>query len=188
MNVYDFDNTIYNGETVLDFYLFCLKKHPALIKYMPLMFYMLIKYKAGKISLIELESKAAVYSGKIFLLLGDVELLSKEFYETHRHKIKKFYLSQKSSDDIIISASFGFILRNFCQELGINNCLSSEIDTKTGEIIQICYHKNKTHIFKEHFPTIGEFNFYTDSLSDLPMIQLSKKAYLVKGNKIKEIK
>jgi flagellar biosynthesis protein FliR len=31
-------------------------------------------------------------------------------------------------------------------------------------------------------------NFYTDSLNDQPLIDISKNAYLVKGNKITKIK
>ena len=32
MNVYDFDKTIYKGDSTLDFYFFCLRKKPIIIK------------------------------------------------------------------------------------------------------------------------------------------------------------
>lgn len=35
MNVYDFDNTIYKGDSTAHFYFFCLKRHPSMIKYIP---------------------------------------------------------------------------------------------------------------------------------------------------------
>ena len=35
MNVYDFDNTIYRGDSTADFYLYCLKKHPKAITKLP---------------------------------------------------------------------------------------------------------------------------------------------------------
>ena len=35
MNVYDFDNTIYDGESTFDLFLFYLKKKPSLIRLMP---------------------------------------------------------------------------------------------------------------------------------------------------------
>ena len=38
MNVYDFDNTIYRGESVLHFFFFYIKKTPYLIKYIPKVF------------------------------------------------------------------------------------------------------------------------------------------------------
>lgn len=33
MNVYDFDGTIYNGDSTVDFYLYCLREHPGLAVY-----------------------------------------------------------------------------------------------------------------------------------------------------------
>ena len=45
MNVYDFDNTLYDGESALDFYFFCLKRHPRLIKYVFVILVSLVKYK-----------------------------------------------------------------------------------------------------------------------------------------------
>ena len=35
MNVFDFDNTIYDGESAIDFFLYYLKKDPKLIRYLP---------------------------------------------------------------------------------------------------------------------------------------------------------
>lgn len=35
MNVYDFDKTIYNGDSTRDFYLYSLIKHPEMLKYVP---------------------------------------------------------------------------------------------------------------------------------------------------------
>ena len=58
MNVYDFDNTIYDGESVIDFYFFSLKKHPRLIMILPKVVEVLIKYKACIISSEELLSVA----------------------------------------------------------------------------------------------------------------------------------
>lgn len=35
MNVYDFDGTIYNGDSSVDIYFFLLKRYPKLIAYFP---------------------------------------------------------------------------------------------------------------------------------------------------------
>ena len=35
MNCYDFDKTIYDGDSTRDFYLFCLKRHKGIIKTFP---------------------------------------------------------------------------------------------------------------------------------------------------------
>ena len=35
MNAYDFDHCIYAGDCTIDFYRFCLKQKPALLRYLP---------------------------------------------------------------------------------------------------------------------------------------------------------
>ena len=40
MNIYDFDGTIYHGESSTDFFFYCLKRYPKTWKYvLPTMFY-----------------------------------------------------------------------------------------------------------------------------------------------------
>lgn len=186
MNVYDFDNTIYKGETVLDFYKFYLKKDISLLKYIPLIFSVLLRYKMRRISLEELEKKASIYSEKNIPHI--FKFSAKEFWDKHESKIKDFYLKQQRADDVVVSASFSFLLDEICRRLGIRYCLCSELEPESGKIKRICYRDSKPEIFKENFPNAEIDNFYTDSLNDLPMIMIAKKAYLVKGEKLTEIK
>ena len=44
MNVYDFDETIYHGDSTRDFYLFCLKNYPKISKYLPMQGWYAIKF------------------------------------------------------------------------------------------------------------------------------------------------
>ena len=57
MNVYDFDNTIYDGESCFDLFKFYLKKDPSLLKSFPTVVKGFARYKKGKISLDEMISK-----------------------------------------------------------------------------------------------------------------------------------
>lgn len=43
--VFDFDDTIYDGDSSIDFYLFCLRKNILLIRYLPIQIYGMIMYK-----------------------------------------------------------------------------------------------------------------------------------------------
>lgn len=188
MNVYDFDNTVYDGETVVDFYLFCLSKKPSLIKYMPVVLSMLVKYKLGRVSEEELFEKASLYSAKIFNSVNTSEKAAAEFWDKHEHKIKAFYREGMSPDDVIVSSSCGFILREICNRLGVKNLVCSEIDPENGSVKRLCFRSNKPIIFKKMYPGVSPDNFFTDSVNDLPMVEISKNAYLVKKNKIKKIK
>ena len=78
-----------------------------------------------------------------------------DFWNKNEHKIKSFYLKQKRNDDIIISASCGFILGEIFRRLGITRYMCSEIDLKSGEILSLCYHSNKPEIFKKNYLLCG---------------------------------
>lgn len=45
VNVYDFDGTIYNGDSSVDIYFFLLKRYPKLIAYFPKQILGIVKYK-----------------------------------------------------------------------------------------------------------------------------------------------
>ena len=50
MNVYDFDNTIYDGESVFDFYLYSVRRQPKLIRYLFVVVKAFLKYKFCRIT------------------------------------------------------------------------------------------------------------------------------------------
>ena len=111
MNVYDFDNTIYDGESSVDFFMFCLKKRPKLIKYIFVVFFNLAKYKLCLISKQELLKLAEKNLFGILDICPDYEKLAESFWDKSMNKIKPLYLDNKRKDDVIISASFDFLLK-----------------------------------------------------------------------------
>lgn len=187
MNVYDFDNTIYDGESVVDFYFFLLRRNPKLLTLFPKMVYMLFRYKACKIAEKELLSEAEKYIKKIFDE-NDIENLIPEFWDKYSYKIKDFYMEIKQDDDVILSASVDFLISEICNRLNIKNVVASQIDVKTGKVLRLCYRNRKPEIFKNIFPEIVIDKFYTDSMNDESMFNLAKQIFIVKGNKVKELK
>lgn len=186
INVYDFDNTLYRGESTFDFFLFCVKKHPKLLKFAFVSVSYLIKYKMCLVSEQGLMDLCNKYVGHFLEICPDIDGLVDEFWNKHRKKLKPFYKDLHKPDDVVISASFGFMLRPIIEEMGIKTLLCSEVNLKTGEIERLCYRKNKNDIFAEAFKDKEIECFYTDSLNDLSMMLMAKKAYLVKGEKIEE--
>ena len=47
MNVYDFDGTIYRGDSTLHFFWYCLKCQPALARFLPVQVLGLLRYGLG---------------------------------------------------------------------------------------------------------------------------------------------
>lgn len=187
MNVYDFDNTIYDGESVVDFYLFLLKKNPKLISILPKMIEMLIRYKMCRITSAELIETAQRYAARLIVYARDKNVIS-EFWNKRQGRIKRFYIENQKSDDVILSASCSFLIDEMCKRLGIKTVIASDVDLETGEIRRICFRDKKPEIFNEYFPDAEIDGFYTDSMNDKPMFDMAKRVYLVKGNKIKELR
>ena len=185
MNVYDFDNTIYDGESVFDFYMFCVKSQPRLAKYMFVVLKCFIKYKLCRMTVDEFIEKSEKYALTLLSELEDLDGKIDKFWKKNAHKIKPFYDKLHRPDDIVISASFDFLIKDICRKHGITNLVTSEIDRNTGDLLQLCYRKNKTELFKHKFGDVSIDNFYTDSKNDIPMMKLAKNTFLVKGNKIK---
>ena len=72
--------------------------------------------------------------------------------------------------------------------LGLKNYMGTETEEGTMHLIRLMYGENKLIAFRERFPDAVIENFYTDSYSDRPLIEIANNAFMVKGNKITKIK
>lgn len=183
INVYDFDNTIYKGESFFDFYFFCAKHHPSLYRHSLVAVKCVLKYKMCLISEEGLMDICKQYSRQFIRECPDAAQLAEKFWEKNFRKIKSFYFDIKKPDDIIISASFNFLLEPCMKKLGIKNVVCTDVDLEKGEITRLCFRKNKKKLFDELYGGKMD-NFYTDSLNDIPLLRCAENGYLVKGNKI----
>lgn len=186
MRAFDFDNTIYNGESVFDFYLFSIKYNPRVAKYIPIVFYNLFKYKLGKTTMEDLEQAVKKYAYDYLQSFDKKEEMICVFWDKHIGKIKSWYHPQE--DDIIITASLNLIMDELCKRLGVKHCLCSIVNPETLEVEYLNFRDNKPKTFFEKFGNEVIDEFYTDNMVDKPMIEVAKSAYFVKGNKIKKIK
>lgn len=75
-----------------------------------------------------------------------------------------------------------------CQRMGVKNCICSIVNHDTMQIEYLNFRDNKRKTFIELYKSKTVDEFYTDNMVDKPMIDIAKKAYFVKGNKIKRIK
>ncbi len=180
MNVYDFDETIYNGDSTKDFLKFLIKKNKKALIYLPNIGFSFTKY------ILSLNSKENVKESvyQIFSLFDDINKEVIEFWDINQNKIKPFYLKQMKNDDLIISASPQFLLEELCTRLNVN-IIASLVDVKTGKCLsKNCYGDNKVVRFKLLFPNDKINVFYSDSFSDQPIADISEKSFIVKKDDI----
>lgn len=189
MNVYDFDNTIYKGESMFDLFLFYIRKYPRLLKYFKDVVKLVKIYKKGNMTITDmLEKYAPVIEGETAKIL-DCENDPKEFWDRHQKNIKPFYKSIQQPDDVIITASPDYTMNEICRRIGVNNLICSTYDADRNKLTFFCLKDNKVKAFRERYPDTEIDNFYTDSpKNDQPLIDISRNAYLVRGKKISKIK
>jgi hypothetical protein len=181
IDVYDFDKTIYDGDSSLDFYIFILKRRPWLLIYLP---YQLLH---AALFILKLEERTKFKSNFFVYLRGvkGINLLVDRFWETHYWKIKHWYLEQDHSHDVIVSASPAFLLEPAFTKLKAKALIATSMNSATG---QITGNNNRgiekvvrlKELIKE--PVIRKV--YTDHKSDSPLMELAQEKYLVKGMKI----
>ena len=181
MNTYDFDKTIFDPDSSYCFYLYCLRHYPgAMVKTLPRSIAGGLRYAAGK-------GNTKMLKEQLFSFLPnlpDVDGAVKDFWDENRQRLAKWYLRQKRSDDVIISASPEFLLRPVCDELGVR-LIGTRMDKHTGKISgENCHDKEKVRRFYEEFPGACTEEFYSDSLSDTPMAKIAQRAYIVRKEKL----
>ena len=189
MNVFDFDNTIYDGESTLDLFFYYLVRKPWMLKLLPTVLRAFKRYKKGGVSLGEAIERYAPLIEKDALRIIDFENDPKRFWDKHMHKIKPLYEELRSDDDLIITASPDFNIEEICKRLKVRRFLASKMDRKTGRIEFACLRENKIRAFFEEYSGETIENFYTDSPeNDAPLIEAAKHAFVIKGSEIRKIK
>lgn len=184
-NVYDFDKTIYEGDSTIDFYLYCLKQYPFIIRWIPKQCCAFFLYKTKRIT--KTKMKEMFYS--FFQDIRNIDLIVHSFWIKNENKVAKWYLRQKESTDLIISASPEFLLKPICEKLGISCLIASKVDNKTGAYNgENCYGEEKVRRFYAEYPTEKIKSFYSDSYSDTPLANLAEQAYLVRKNQLQDWK
>lgn len=183
MKVYDFDKTIYNGDSTAHFYFYCLSRRPKMLIHLPATALAGIRYRFGAIS--KTQFKQTLY--RFLTCIGNTEEMVENFWKGHKKNLKRWYLDSKEPTDVIISASPYFLLKDICAQLGVECLMASNVDSATGIYDgENCHGKEKVRRFYEKYPDGRIDEFYSDSRSDDPLAQISAKAFLVKGNKIEK--
>lgn len=180
-NVYDFDRTIYQGDSTLDFYFFCLKIHPKIIIEIPIALLYLSLY------ILRIKTKTE-YKEKCFRFLrhlNSIDELLEEFWVKNNHKISDFYRGNCSKNDVIVSASPEFLLEPICKQLKIRHLIGSKVDKHSGIYEgENCKGKEKLSRYIKELPESVIKVFYSDSLTDQPLASMAVESYIVRKNKV----
>ena len=177
MNIYDFDKTIYDGDSTADFIFYCAGKYKKTLLWVFPTVCAFIPYAAGLRT--KTRFKERMYGFLKFV--PNVDEAVRAFWDEHEKNIFDYYKKQRREDDIIISASPEFLLAPICERLGIKRLIASRVDKRTGKYTgENCWGAEKVKRLKEKYGIERCDEFYSDSYSDTPLAEIADKAYIVK--------
>lgn len=177
MNLYDFDETIYDGDSTRDFVIYCYRHYPRTLAYIPRQLAAVASYMAGRMD--KTTFKERYFS--MFAAVPEIDAAVSDFWDTHEGRIMRYYPKQARQDDVVISASPEFIVRPLCDRLGLEHVICSDVNKHTGHFDGVnCYGIEKVNRFiEEGFNPEDVQEVYSDSLSDTPIAELGKEAFIV---------
>lgn len=182
MNVYDFDRTIFDGDSTVLFIRYLFRKSPALALRAPALLGNGLLFVTGTRD--KQVFKERLFQ-TIFAPVDDAYALLPAFWDQHENRVKGFYRETRRPDDVVITASPVDIVRPMCERLGIKAVLGSPVDLRTGRYAgNNCHGEEKVRRFREAFPAATVDDFYSDSHSDDPMARVAKRAFFVRGERV----
>ena len=177
MNVYDFDKTIYLGESTTTFYRFCIPRHPLILLWLPVAGF----YGLGRLlHLCDTTRWKEAFHGYL-RRVPDAEDLVKAFWDREQARLAPWVREKLTKGGLVISASPEFLIGEMCRRLGLEY-MGTRMDIRSGKITgRNCRGAEKPLRFHEAYPNAIVTEFYSDSFADSPMAELAERAYMAAG-------
>lgn len=176
--MYDFDKTIYDGDSSVDFFMFCFKKGYVSFRNFLDIIGSGFKYISGVIDITKFKESVFGFLSNI----NNIDDVVVEFWDRNKYKIKNFYLDKEHDRDIINSAGPYFLLKPICDELGVMDLIASDVDKKCGKFIS---RNNSGDVkvvnFNNKYSMYKVVDVYSDSLVDIPILNLGINKFIVRG-------
>lgn len=174
MNVYDFDETIFTGDSEDRFFDFMFSKKGFRHYKINFKFYDLL-HKAHIIT----KTKSREHQYVFLKDIDDLDATLTAYWDEVQKYMKPWYNDVKQDDDIIASGTPRFLLEPIMKRLGLTNLVATEMDPHTGKIDgDFAVGEFKIVNFKAQFGTDCIDKFYSDAYSDRYVAEYAKEAYV----------
>ena len=188
IDVYDFDGTIYDGDSTADFVLFCLRRHPDMILGAPRLAAAALMLALKKINLTKFKTMLFGEMSKRFSL----EKEAAAFWQSENAQSKLgawFFDTPRDLPIVIASASPEFELCHAAKILGVKTLIGTRCDMQTGELFgKNCKGAEKIERIREVFGDYEVRAMYTDNAkADGPLLAIAREKYIVTHGKVKPL-
>ncbi|MDO4492507.1 MAG: HAD family hydrolase [Clostridia bacterium] len=179
MNVYDFDETLFYGDSEDRFFQFIFRKKGY--------FFCKLNYKWNEFKLrrgwaTKTETREAEYAPvlKRIAETEDFDKLLEAYWDEVEQYMMPWYDGVKKPDDIIASGTPRFIMEPIVRRLGLKNLVATEMDRVTGKCTgKFAVAEAKLVNFELQYDCKDIDNFYSDAYSDHFIADKAKKAWLI---------
>ena len=117
MNGYDFDKTIYDGDSSTDFFLYMVLTRTYLLLFFPWFLMVVVLYGLKVLS----KKKTKQFLFFFIPWFKNIDQIVEKFWDKKIGKVFQWYKDQQKENDLIISASLDFVLVPAMKRLGIKN-------------------------------------------------------------------
>ena len=188
IDVYDFDGTIYDGDSTADFVLYALKRHPKMIASLPRVAGAAFLLAIRRYSLTQFKTVLFGEMSSRFSLEEEAAAFWKDI-NTRKKLGPWFFDTPRDLPIVIASASPEFELIHAAKILGVDTLIGTRCDMKTGALLgKNCKGAEKIGRIRE---VIGEYEvraMYTDDAkADGPLLAIAKEKYIVTHGKVERI-
>ena len=184
IDVFDFDKTIYKGDSTIDFWLFSIKQQPFLLLLLPFQVFGFLLYALKIVPLGT--AKAWLLS---FMRFIDGEQAVAAFWQKNSYKLCDWFNeSFMERETIVATASPEFLVAPACMDKGVAHVLGTRANIHTGKITgKNCKGAEKLSRIAEIYPNMVIIRaFSDDEKADLPLFMAAFIGYLVKNGEIEE--
>lgn len=184
VDLYDFDKTLIPFDSGSLFVLYCMAHYPWCIIILPAVAVCGLLMLLGIIDFTAFKKTCFM-----FLPLIPKEKAVKRFWDKHISQIYPWF-KERNREEIVISASPDFLLKEMQKRLGIKNLICTRHNPKTGVIIgKNCRDEEKVRRLFEQFDkdSIQIVDVYSDSIKhDIPIFKLATGQcyHIVNGERI----
>ncbi len=180
IDVYDFDGTLYDGDSTVDFVFFCLRRHPALLLGLPGLTRAALGLALGRCGLTAFKTVLFGQMARRICLTEEAALFWQD-PKTRARLGRWFERTPRDLPIVIASASPEFELQHAAELLGVQWLIGTRCDPATGRLLgKNCRGEEKLRRIGEQ---LGEFEIramYTDDArADGPLLARAQEGYIV---------
>ncbi len=188
--VFDFDGTLYQKDTMIQFCLFIYQKHPLRLRFAILQVIAALLYAFRIISIEKFKTIFLSYLNGLdenkvnqALQLFWAERFPNQFHENVYQKLKD--IQSQNISCLCISASPDWMIEEACNQLGITHVMGSTVvyENKKWAWKFNCRGKKKIHFLENAYPNAIVIEAYSDNIDDHYLLKKAEKGFRIhKGN------